>query len=75
LKTRGEGAGVSPSELIEAGERLYGQQWRQPLAALLGVDVATLRRWTSAQIAVPKPVALALTLLLEKQNRERSGNG
>lgn len=60
---------VSPSELIEAGERLYGAQWRQPLADLLEVDLSTIRRWTSGKSAVPKPVALTLALLLEKQER------
>lgn len=59
---------MSPSELIEAGERLYGQHWRQPLADLLGVDISTLRRWATAEKAVPKPVALALRLLMEKQS-------
>jgi hypothetical protein len=57
---------MSPSELIEIGELLYGARWRRPLADLLGVDVATLRRWVSADTAIPQPVALALSLLREK---------
>jgi len=57
---------VTPSEIIEAGERLFGPRWRQPLADALGVDIATLRRWTSAQIAIPKRVALAVQFLLSE---------
>lgn len=59
---------VSPSELIDAGERLFGQYWRQPLADLMGVNVSTLRRWTTAETAIPKSVAVALELLLEKHS-------
>ena len=58
---------MTTAELSEAGERLYGPHWRQPLARTLGVDIATLRRWTSGQIGVPGPVALAVRLMLERQ--------
>lgn len=61
---------MSPSELIEAGERLYGKHWRKPLSEILGIDIATLRRWTSADVAVPRPAALAISLLVEKAEKE-----
>jgi DNA-binding transcriptional regulator YiaG len=54
---------MAPSEIARIGERIYGRKWRRPLAAALEVDVATLRRWTSGQIAVPGPVALAIRLM------------
>lgn len=57
---------MTAAELIDAGERLYGQHWRQPLATRLGVNIATLRRWTSGEIAVPGPVSLAVRLLLSQ---------
>jgi hypothetical protein len=55
---------VTPSELIQAGERLYGQGWRQPLADALGVNIATLRRWTGGYIAIPRRTELAVQNLL-----------
>lgn len=57
---------MTPTELRQAGERLYGPDWRQPLATLFEINRATLRRWISANGRVPRPVALAVTLLLEK---------
>jgi len=60
---------MSPSELIEAGERLYGPKWRKPLAEALGVDISTLRRWATAERAVPKVAAMAVELMLERQSR------
>jgi hypothetical protein len=57
---------LSPADLIAAGERLYGPHWRQPLAWALQVNIATLRRWTSGEIEVPGPAALAIRLLLER---------
>lgn len=69
MRGRSREGDVSPSELIEAGERLYGPQWRQPLADLLEVDLSTIRRWTSGKSAVPKPVALAINLMLEKERQ------
>lgn len=58
---------MSPSELIEIGERLFGPQWRKPLADALGVDVATLRRWATARVAVPRVAALAIRLLADRR--------
>lgn len=55
---------MTPSDLIAAGERLYGPHWRRPLADALGVDVSTLRRWTTAERAVPRRVALAVGQLM-----------
>ena len=60
---------MSPSELIEAGERLYGSKWRKPLAEALGVDISTLRRWTTADRTMPKVAAMAVKLMLERKNR------
>jgi hypothetical protein len=57
------------SDLRSAGERLYGEHWRQPLARWLGVHPATLRRWCSEEIAVPEPVLLAIRLRLELVER------
>jgi|HubBroStandDraft_4_1064222.scaffolds.fasta_scaffold81775_2 hypothetical protein len=63
---------MSPSELIEAGERLFGPHWRQPFAKSLGVDVSTVRRWATAQTAISRSVALAIELLVSKTDRTES---
>lgn len=57
---------MTAQELVEAGERLFGQHWRQPLATALRVDISTLRRWASGKDEVPGPAALAVRLLVEK---------
>ena len=57
---------MSPAELITAGERLYGPHWRMPLAAVLQINIATLRRWTTGEVEVPGPAALAIRLLQER---------
>jgi hypothetical protein len=60
---------MKPSEIISSGEKLYGQQWRQPLALALGINIATLRRWTSGKSRIPIAAGLAIRMLL----RERFG--
>jgi hypothetical protein len=60
------------SELRDAGRRLYGPRWRKPLAEILRVDAATLRRWASGKINVPGPVALAIQLLSERAPKPQS---
>ena len=57
---------MTSDELKQSGERLYGPHWRVPLAWALQVNIATLRRWTSGEIVVPGPVALAVSLLVER---------
>jgi hypothetical protein len=54
---------MSGDELTKIAEKIYGKRWREPLARILDVDLATLRRWTSGQIKVPGPVALAMKLM------------
>jgi hypothetical protein len=61
---------MSPSELIQAGERLYGKTWRHPLAEALGIDVSTLRRWTGGYVAIPRRTELAIRgLLSDKRSK------
>lgn len=60
---------VTPDELSAIARKIYGKRWREPLARVLGVNLATLRRWTSAQVKVPGPVALALRLMAQQRNQ------
>lgn len=58
---------MTAAELADAGERLYGANWRGPLAKELGVDATTLWRWTNGGRDIPGPAALAVRLLLERK--------
>jgi len=51
-------------ELTHIGHKLYGSNrgWRQKLAAAIGVDTSTMRRWISAD-SIPEPAAIALRSL------------
>lgn len=52
---------MNANELREAAIRLYGKWgWQSRLAEALGVDVSSVRRWTSGQVPVPGPVAAAV---------------
>lgn len=62
------GARLSPEELREAGERLFGRWgWQTRLAETLEVDGSTVRRWVSGAVAVPPPAKVAIRLLLEQR--------
>lgn len=61
---------MTPSQLREAAVALYGDRgWQSALAAALGVDGSTVRRWTSGAVPVPNPVAVAVRLLQEKAGK------
>jgi hypothetical protein len=62
---------MTPNELAAAGERLYGARWQTPLAAALGVNPRTLRRWVSGQNAIPETVDADIGTLLEIATRRR----
>lgn len=61
---------MTAEELRRAGETLYGEGWRRALAAVMDIDVATLRRWTSGKKLVPGPAALAVRLMLQIKETE-----
>lgn len=61
---------MTPSELIAAGMKLYGNWgWQSRLAEALGVDASTVRRWVSGQVPVPGPVAVAVRHMVEKHEK------
>lgn len=64
-------AAMNATELVKAGQRLYGERgWQSKMAAALNVDTSTIRRWMYAD-AVPGPAAAALQCFL----REKGGEG
>jgi hypothetical protein len=59
---------VSPSEFSKIGKRLYGEDWKEPLAKELGVRVRSIDRWLSGQHSINERTAKLVRLLAE--NRE-----
>lgn len=48
---------MTPEELRDAGEALFGPRWQTPLAAALDVQLRTLQRWASGDRRVPPGLA------------------
>lgn len=44
---------MTPSDLAQVGEALYGQRWQSELARELGVAVRTVQRWMDSTRAIP----------------------
>ena len=62
---------MTPEELRDAGETLYGNWgWQTRMAETLKVDSSTVRRWLSGRVAIPGPAEVALELLLKAQTKE-----
>ncbi len=62
---------MTPDQLREAGEALYGRWgWQTRLARRLKVDGSTVRRWLSGAVAIPGPAGVAIELLLERKLME-----
>ena len=58
---------MTPDELREIGEALFGLRWQTPLAHHLGMrDAAEVRKWLSRTRAVPEYTAERLRALMEQ---------
>ena len=65
---------MSPSELCQAGLTLYGGWgWQLKLAAALGVDGSTVRRWVSGASPISQQTAVAIRSLVELKLAEEAG--
>jgi DNA invertase Pin-like site-specific DNA recombinase len=56
---------MTPAELREIGERLYGRRWQTKLARRLKVDPRTVRRWLSGDRKI-SPLVADYSLLVWK---------
>lgn len=54
---------MTPDQLREIGEALYGTGWQSDLAADLGVAERTVRRWLSGAQIIPDGVAAEVRAL------------
>lgn len=68
IKNLGPGRQLTPKDLAEVGEQLFGRWgWQTRLAEALEVDGSTVRRWVSGAVPVPSTVKHALRLMLENR--------
>lgn len=54
---------MSPAEIREIGERLYGPRWQSKLARALGVSTRSVRYWLSGKHRIREPMAKLIRLL------------
>ena len=63
---------MSPEQMREAGERLYGKWgWQTQLARELKVDGSTVRRWLSGRVPIPGLASVAINLLVRVYELEK----
>jgi hypothetical protein len=62
---------MTPDELAQGGERLYGPRWQTSLARALGVNPRILRRWVSGRYTIPEAVAEDIAALVEIATRHK----
>jgi hypothetical protein len=60
---------MTPAALEHAGQRLYGRQWKSPLAAALHVKRHTVDNWHAGRSTIPGPATVAIGLLLQARRR------
>ncbi|RLZ10817.1 transcriptional regulator [Acinetobacter sp. 2JN-4] len=61
---------MTPDQLRQAGELLYGNQWQSDLARAINVDSRRIRQWLSGQRAVPEGLWLEIIELLKNNSRD-----
>ncbi len=54
---------LAPHRLPAIGEKLFGPDWRVPMARVLGVQTRTIRRWERTGTPLSQAVANTLWLL------------
>jgi hypothetical protein len=54
---------MTPAELRNHGERLYGPRWQSKLAGALGVTPRSVRYWLSGKHQIREPMAKLIRLL------------
>lgn len=60
---------MTPADLAQVGEALYGLRWQSELARDLGVAVRTVQRWMDGSRAIPAGVPGELLELLKTRRQ------
>lgn len=55
---------MSPDELQEIGEQLYGKNWQTELAKELEIEPRTVRHYAAGTRGIPKPTAKLIRVML-----------
>jgi hypothetical protein len=61
---------MTPEQLRQAGELLYGNQWQSDLARAIDVDSRRIRQWLSSQRPIPVGLWLEIIELLKKNSSD-----
>lgn len=61
---------MRPDRLAQIGQALFGDHWREPMAALLGVNERTVRRWRDESRDIPEGIWPVLKSALAAKRRE-----
>ncbi|HGH3647686.1 MULTISPECIES: transcriptional regulator [Acinetobacter calcoaceticus/baumannii complex] len=59
---------MTPEQLRQAGELLYGNQWQSDLARALDVDARRVRDWLQERRPIPVGVKVEVIQLLKKNS-------
>lgn len=59
---------MTPEQLRQAGELLYGNQWQSDLARALEVDARRVRDWLQERRPIPVGVKTEIVELLKKNS-------
>ncbi|OLV68196.1 transcriptional regulator, partial [Acinetobacter baumannii] len=65
-----EASRMSPEELKQAGEILYGTQWQTELARAIDVDSSRVRQWMAEERPIPISLRSKIILLLMEKSRK-----
>lgn len=61
---------LTPEQLKQAGELLYGNQWQSDLARAINVDSRRIRQWLSGQRPIPVGLWIEIIELLQTNSRD-----
>ncbi|ENW81326.1 hypothetical protein F909_02617 [Acinetobacter sp. ANC 3929] len=64
------GVRLTPEQLKQAGELLYGNQWQSDLARAINVDSRRIRQWISGQRPIPVGLWQEIIELLKNNSRD-----
>ncbi|EZI65493.1 hypothetical protein K021_1308 [Acinetobacter baumannii 25442_5] len=65
-----EASRMSPEELKQACEILYGTQWQTELARAIDVDSSRVRQWMAEERPIPISLRSKIILLLMEKSRK-----
>lgn len=61
---------MTPSDLRDAGQALYGLHWHSQIAADLGVTARTVQRWDTGERRIPSDLQAKLSALIQARIRK-----